>query len=98
VRRGPDVISSSYTAIERTTSFWKFSWKVAVRNQDRAPIRVRVDMAFKDSRGSVLDYGRETITINGNSVAEVTGVTQLKVEDAQRVTAAEPRVAVLAGR
>jgi hypothetical protein len=98
-RRSPvDVISSSYTMIERGKTTWKFSWKMMVRNQERTPIKVLAEMVFRDPSGSVIDYGRQTIAINGSTVAEVTGVAQIPARDAQRVTAATPRVALAASR
>jgi hypothetical protein len=93
--RGVDVISSNYTVAEQGKAFWRFSWKTSVRNQQRTPIRVRVEMDFKDAKGVLISAGEQTININGGAVADVTGFVSVKATDGPRVASATPRIALL---
>jgi hypothetical protein len=90
-----DVISSNYTVAEQGKAFWRFSWKTSVRNQQRTPIRVRVEMDFKDAKGVLISAGEQTININGGAVADVTGFVSVKATDGPRVASATPRIALL---
>ena len=91
--RGPvNVLTSSYTVVERGKAFWRFSWKASVRNQERRPVRVRAEMYFKDANGVLISTGEQTLTINGGAAADVTGVVSIKATDGPRVASATPRM------
>src|SRR5688500_6174798 len=89
--RGVDVVSSNYTVAEQGKAFWRFSWRTSVRNQQRTPIRVRVEMDFKDAKGVLISAGEQTLNINGGAVAEATGFVSMKATDGPRVASATPR-------
>lgn len=94
-RNSVDVVTSSYAVAERTRALVKFSWRVSVRNQERTPVRVRVEMDFRDIKGGLIGAGDQTIDIAGSTVAEVTGVVGMTTTDAARVARATPRLALL---
>ena len=93
--RGVDVVSSNYSVAERGQAFWRLSWRTAVRNQQRTPIRVRVEMDFRDANGASISAGEQTLNINGGAVAEVTGFVSVKATDGPRVASATPRIVLL---
>lgn len=90
-----DVISSSYTVVERGKVFWRFSWKASVRNPQRTPVRARVEMDLRDANGVLISAGEQTLNINGGAVAEVTGFVSVKATDGPRVASATPRMTLL---
>lgn len=94
--RGPvQILSSSYTVAERGAAFWRFTWRASARNQERAPVRVRAEVYFKDDKGVLISTGEQTLTINGGSTVEVTGSVSVKATDGPRVASATPRMLLL---
>lgn len=95
VPRGVELVSSNYTVAERGQAFWRLSWRTSVRNQQRTPIRVRVEMDFRDGKGAVISTGEQTVNINGGAAADVTGSVSMKAIDGPRVASATPRITLL---
>jgi hypothetical protein len=93
--RGVDLVSSNYTVAERGQAFWRLSWRTSVRNQQRAPIRARVEMDFRDAKGALISAGEQTLNINAGAVVEVTGFVSVKATDGPRVASATPKITLL---
>lgn len=87
-RPAVDILSSSYSITERNKVFWRFSWKMSLRNQERTPIAVRAGMEFLDSRGYILDTDNETQTIDGSTMTDISGFALISVDQASAVTQA----------
>ena len=89
------VISSNYSVAEQGKAFWRFSWRTSIRNLQRTPIRVRVQMDFRDAKGAPISAGEQTLNINAGAVADVTGSVSTKATDGPRVASATPRIVLL---
>lgn len=88
-RRPFDILSSEYAVTERNRVWWRFSWKITVRNQSRDPIVVSAGMEFKDASGFILDTGTsDQRVIDGSTVVEISDTSLVSVSQAVRVTQA----------
>ncbi len=87
-----EVLDASYQITEQNRVFWRFSWKMRVKNYGPDNIAVSPSVDFKNRGGYVVDSDSEAmLTIRAQDTAEITGMALIDVSVAPTVSAAVGR-------
>jgi hypothetical protein len=83
-----DVMSASYQITEVNRVFWRFSWKMSVKNYGPDAIVVSPTMEFKNRGGYVVNEDTAPMTtIRAQDTVEITGMALIDTDIAPMVTA-----------
>ena len=87
-----DILSVNYQVIEANRVFWRFSWKMSIRNYGPETVVVSPTIEFHNRGGFIVDTGISSMrTIRAQETAEITGTTLINTGIAPSVTQAVGR-------
>jgi len=82
-----EISESGSKVTEKNTVFWKYSWRVVIRNFGYETIVVQTTVEFQDSQGYIIDEGTSRPTrVLAQDYAEITGTTLVKTDAAPNIT------------
>ena len=88
-----DVVSASYQIVEANRAFWRFSWKMSVRNYGLDTVVVSPELEFQNRDGFIVDTGISSMrSIRAQETAEITGTTLIDADAGPSVANALGRV------
>ena len=83
------ILEAAYQITEVNRVFWRFSWKMKIRNYGPEIIVVSPSMEFKNRGGFVVDSDTESlVTIRAQDTVEVTGMALINADIAPTVQSA----------
>jgi len=80
-----DLLDASARAVETNNTWWRFAWKVAVRNNLDRAIQVKVSIQFLDQDGFVLEEDSERVTLQPYEERDVSDFDLINADTAPRV-------------
>jgi len=89
-----EIIEIDAKITERNQVWWKYAWKLTIRNRHSKPKSIDAEIKFLDSDGFIIDTDTELIAIAGDETKTFTGFALIDAEVAGNVEsiAAEARL------
>jgi hypothetical protein len=91
-----EIVSVDTRVTESNDTWWKFAWKLTLRNKGVTPHAFEATIEFQDRDGFIIDTSRsDTIFVQPNADATGTGYALVKTAGASNVARTVAKVQVI---
>ena len=88
-----EIVEVGSKVTEQNNSWWKYAWRVVVKNNGVSPIAVRATVELQDSGGFIVDEGDSEVTpIRPGEAATITGYELVTASVAPNVAKTNAKV------
>lgn len=91
-----EIVSVDSKVTESNDTWWKYAWKLTLRNKGTAPRAFSATIEFQDKDGFIIDTSRsETFVVQPNASDTATGYALIRTPGASNVTRTVAKVGVV---
>lgn len=84
-----EIIDKSYKVTEKNRVWWRFSWRVDLKNVTDRIVVASVELKWVDKDKLIIDDDSESVTLNPGETKSVSGYTLIDVQTAPAVVDAD---------
>jgi hypothetical protein len=91
-----EIVSVDSKVTESNDTWWKYAWKLTMRNKGSTPHAFSATIEFQDKDGFIIDTGRsDTIVVQPNADNTATGFALIRTPGASNVARTLAKVGVV---
>lgn len=87
-----EIIDKSYKVTEKNRVWWRFSWRVDLKNVTDRIVVASVELGWVDKDKLIIDDDSESVTLSPGEIKSVSGYTLIDVQTAPSVVDADINV------